>query len=380
MGLLGSMLGWLYREDLTRQVAWVERDRALRAANSDAWRRASTHTAQPPRFARIERIERETPDTVSLYLHPDDVSPIHYRPGQFLTCCFDLDGTEQRRAYSLSAPPDQGHLRITIKQLKDGRVSPWVHDRLKVGDRLRVLGPSGEFVLAPDVHEAVFIAAGTGITPIRGLLEAMLRRDGQERVTLIYASRNPAHIIFRDELEALAQAYPNLRLHLVLSRPGKQWQGLRGRLDTDRLQTLITDAQPAAHCHFYMCGPDSFMNMARETLQVMEIPPARIHSERFLPAAQASRPHPTEPQEVHFLRSDRRVTVQPGQSLLEAGLAAGVALDYSCQVGGCGHCRVKVAQGEVISDEPNCLSPEEFSQGYRLACLSYPCNATQVDA
>lgn len=380
MGLLGNVLGWIYRDELRRHENWVQQDRQLRAANSDAWTRASSRHAQPARPARIERIERETADTVSLYLQPEDKAPVHYRPGQFLTCGFDLDGSEQRRAYSLSALPDRGHLRITIKQLADGRVSPFIHERLSVGDRINILGPSGEFVLAPDVHEAVFIAAGAGITPIRGLIEAMLKRDGNERVTLIYASRSPRQVIFREELEALARDHPNFNLYLVLSRPGKGWQGLGGRLDQSRLAGLVAQTGTGEQCHFYLCGPDDFMQMARESLASLSITPSRIHSERFLPAAREQRPHPTEPQQVRFLQSDRSITVQPGQSLLEAGLDAGLELDYSCQVGGCGHCRVKITQGEVVSDEPNCLSPEEFSQGYRLACLSYPCNATQVDA
>jgi len=380
MTMLGSLLGWIYRNEpaLTRER--LLRDERIRAANRQAWIRASGNTVQPARSVRVERIERETADTVSLYLRTEDPAPVHYRAGQFLTCCFDAEGEERRRAYSLSALPDQGHLRITVKRLADGRVSPLIHERLRVGDRFRILGPSGDFVLTPDIHHAVFIAAGAGITPIRGLVEAMLRRDGEQPVTLIYASRNVSNIIFRDELETLAATHPNLTVHHVLSRPGRTWQGLRGRLDSEQLSALLEGLDAGSRAHYFICGPDGFIELARTTLAQADVAPTRIHVERFLAAARAPRPHPTEPQTVHFLRSGKTVTVAPGQSLLEAGLAAGLPLSYSCQVGGCGHCRVKIAEGEVVSDEPNCLSPGEFRQGYRLACLSYPCDETRVDA
>lgn len=380
MTMLGNLLGWLYRDEPARMQALRARDLELRAANREAWGQSATRPSTPAREVQVERIERETPDCLSLYLRTGDPTPVHYRPGQFLTCCFEIDGRELRRAYSLSALPDQGHLRITVKRLDEGRVSPVIHGRLRSGDRFRVLGPSGDFVLTPDIHQAVFIAAGAGITPIRGLVEAMLRREGVRPVTLIYACRNRRHTLFRDELDALAADHANLNLHYVLSQPPRDWSGLRGRLDAKKLRGLLDGLDPAGQCHYFLCGPDDFMAMVEDALAGTAVDGSRIHLERFLPAAREAQPHPTEPQRVHFLRSDRSLEVQPGQSLLEAGLAAGLPLDYSCQVGGCGHCRVKITEGEVISDEPNCLSPEEYRQGYRLACLSYPCSETRIDA
>ena len=380
MRMLGNLLGWLYRQEPIRMQALRTRDRELRAANRKAWGGSAVRPSIPAREVQVERIESETPDCLSLYLRTEDPSPIHYRAGQFLTCCFDVGGKELRRAYSLSALPDQGHLRITVKRLDNGRVSPLIHERLGVGDRFRVLGPSGDFVLTPDIHQALFIAAGTGITPIRGLLEAMLRRGDKQPVTLIYGCRNRRHILFRDELDALASAHPNLNIHYVLSQPEKGWTGMSGRLDSGKIRALLKGLDPEGRRHYFLCGPDGFMAMAENALAGAAVDPARIHLERFLPAAREAQPHPTRPQRVHFQRSNRSLEVEPGQSLLEAGLAAGLPLSYSCQVGGCGHCRVKVTAGEVVSDEPNCLSPEEHRQGYRLACLSYPCSETRIDA
>ncbi|WP_097459604.1 ferredoxin--NADP reductase [Mangrovitalea sediminis] len=378
--ILGSLLGWVYRDEVSRIHMRRDQERLQRAANRRAWGQISRHHSSVARPVRVERIERETPDTLSLYLRAEDAAPVNYRAGQFLTCCFVVDGEERRRAYSLSAPAEHGLLRITVKRLPEGRVSAFIHESLKVGDRFRILGPSGDFVLTPDIHQAVFIAAGAGITPIRGLLEALLQREGDARVTLIYASRDEDSIIFRDELDALSRSHPALTLHYVLSQPGKGWEGLRGRLEETRLSALLNGLDDGGRTHFFLCGPEGFLAMAEQSLRALSVAPDHWHEEHFRAAAESTAARPTEAQTVHFEKSGRTVEVAPGQSLLEAGLSAGLPLSFSCQVGGCGHCRVRIIDGDVVSDQPNSLSPEEYRQGYRLACLSYPCNETRVDA
>ncbi|MFE8072262.1 ferredoxin--NADP reductase [Marinobacteraceae bacterium S3BR75-40.1] len=380
MSIAGQILGWLYRDEKQALTRMRENDRLRRELNRRAWNRFSKAvvSTSAEREVEVVRIETETDDTCSLRLRLHSGEAFNARPGQFLTCCFNIDGETVRRAYSISSLPDPRQVRITIKQIPEGRVSGWTQKHLKAGDRFTVLGPSGDFTQRPDTQQAVFIAAGVGITPIRPLIEAHLAASDEAEATLIYACRSAKQLIFRVELEALARRFPNLKIHWVLSRPGPSWQGLKGRLDADRLLQL-------AHEHgradaYYLCGPDAFIDMGREALASAGVRERCIHTERFLPAAQAAQAHPTTPQSIYFRRSKMRVEAQPGQSILEAGLEAGVPLDYSCQVGGCAHCRVKVAEGTVISDEPNSLSPEEFEQGYRLACLSYACSATEVEA
>lgn len=120
--------------------------------------------------------------------------------------------------------------------------------------------------------------------------------------------------------------------------------------------------------------------MAESALLEAGVPRAHILTEHFLSGSRPSERLPEEPQSIYFERAARDVVAQPGQTLLEAALEAGVELPYSCQVGGCGHCRVKIVSGVVVTNEPNCLSPEEQAQGYRLACQSYACSETRVDA
>jgi ring-1,2-phenylacetyl-CoA epoxidase subunit PaaE len=118
------------------------------------------------------------------------------------------------------------------------------------------------------------------------------------------------------------------------------------------------------------------MVTVRRALEARGVPAARIHEERFL------QPHLRKPvvaeravaQSVVLRRGarEREIVVGPGQTLLEAGLEAKEAMDYSCAMGGCGACKVKLARGEVVMEEPNCLTREERAEGYVLACVGRP--------
>jgi ring-1,2-phenylacetyl-CoA epoxidase subunit PaaE len=377
MGLVARVVGTLVERlfDSPRGAPVA----SVRSTNQSAWGLPTVKPRQQARHLRVTRIVDETRDTRSLWLECDDT--LAWQAGQFLTCCVTIDGQEQRRAYSIASLPGDTELRLTVKRLDGGLVSTFLHRELAAGDRLKVLGPSGDFILPQAVVSsapAVFIAGGVGITPIYPLLMDVLQRAPAARVLLLYASHSASQIIFRDELQVLTERYPNLTVSHVISRAGTRWLGLKGRLDAERLHTLL---QPVlATATFFVCGPQGLMDLASDYLQQQGVEASRIHRERFLAAATARQPRPTAPQSINFTRSARQVVAQPGQTVLGAALAAGVALDYSCQVGGCGHCRIRVTEGEVAMDEPNCLTDEERAQGYRLACLSYACAALQVDA
>lgn len=90
------------------------------------------------------------------------------------------------------------------------------------------------------------------------------------------------------------------------------------------------------------------------------------------PAAPSELPAGPQPMEVRLGGESHRVPVAPGATVLEAGLAAGLPMPYSCTVGGCGSCQVMLLSGEVRMDEPHCLTAEERAKGWVLACVSRP--------
>src|SRR5262249_22724134 len=127
----------------------------------------------------------------------------------------------------------------------------------------------------------------------------------------------------------------------------------------------------AATSAYFLCGPIGLMDAAEQGLKARGVAASQIHRERFLAAAQPVQAKPTQPVEIAFHRSHKLVTQQVGETILEAGLREGLALPFSCTVGGCGSCKMRVLEGQVALNEPNCLSSEERVSGHTLACSAY---------
>ncbi|MDI1449913.1 ferredoxin--NADP reductase [Polyangium sp. 6x1] len=340
-----------------------------------------------PRRLRVTRVVRETPDAVSLSLTDPEGRRIAFVPGQFFTVLVTLaSGDVLRRAYSISSVPDEdgaaAEVTITIKRMPGGRASNHLNDAITEGDILDVLGPSGSFTVTPDPaarRHLVLLAGGSGITPLASITRTTLAREPGARVTLVYGNRGERDIIFREALESLAEAHADrFTLRHVLSEPPAGFTGRTGLLDRDNV-TRELDAIAASSgldadaTAYYVCGPEPMMAAAREALLARGVDPARIHEERFSAPARRTAPAlpaASAPIEIRVRGRAKTVTAAPGQTLLEAGLAASLPMPFSCTMGGCGVCKVKLLSGNVTSEEPNCLNEEEKNQGFVLACVS----------
>lgn len=345
-----------------------------------------------PNMARpleVVDVVRETNDAVSIYLTEADGSALQFRPGQFLSVDVVVDGERLRRAYSLASAclPDVPR-HITVKRIEDGRVSNHVNDTIQVGDQLAVLGPSGSFTVEPrSVNERhlVMVAGGSGITPIMSILETVLRVEAGSRVTLIYGNRGWDDVIFRDRLEALCHEFRDrLVVDHVLEHPPEWWTGERGLLGSEVLQSRLQalGVLDDGMMRYFVCGPTPMMEQTHEALERLGVEASRIAEERFTspearsPNAGSSR---TELVRVSHGGQEQGIQVEPGQSILEAGLAAGIDMPFSCAMGGCGACRVRRVAGEIQMEEPNCLSRSEREQGYVLTCVGRPLTPCQIE-
>jgi ferredoxin-NADP reductase len=329
---------------------------------------------QARRELRVTDLIVETPTVRTFVFEPvDPASPLDYQAGQHLTLLVDLDGTTHRRCYSFSTSPGASQRpAITVKRTPDGTVSRHLHDHVRPGDRLVAADPSGQFTLATDpqaTRTVVFIAGGVGITPLVSLAETLLRQEPQSRAVLLCGNRSEEEIIFRGRLAELEASFaPRLVVcHALDSRP-ENWTGLVGPLDGPRTLTALgaTDADA-----YFVCGPEPMMQSVCTALEGAGVGRDRIHSERFVYASTATTRIPDHATEITFAASGKRVTAKPGQTILQAGLEAGVALPYSCTMGGCGACKVKKRDGDVVMSEPNCLTEREREEGYLLACCCY---------
>ncbi|MBX7192861.1 MAG: ferredoxin--NADP reductase, partial [Sandaracinaceae bacterium] len=364
-----------------RAPTLVPRRAAAARSRYDAWEAASIAAPTPHAF-EVARVIRETDDARTFELRA--AGPFSFVAGQFLTLHVPLDGVDHRRAYSISSSPDgSDRVRITVKRLAKGRVSRHLVEQVRQGDRLVAHGPSGSFVVpareaGSSARHVVLVAGGSGITPIASIVRDVLATDPSTRITLVYGNRSERDAIFRDELEKLATSHTQLTLIHVLEAPETDGLCVVGVPDRETFGRLLDERRllearaGEGPLVAMTCGPTAMMSAVREALEARGVAPSQILEERFLsPADPGHRPRAAGPQLVTIRARGvvREVQVSPDQTVLEAALAQGVALPFSCQMGGCGACRCKGA-GELVMDEPNCLTDAEKREGHVLTCVS----------
>jgi ring-1,2-phenylacetyl-CoA epoxidase subunit PaaE len=342
----------------------------------------------------VRALRRVTADATMVVLADPNGAPLPFTPGQFLTLLVSIDGVVHRRAYSICTFPAEalpdgpagapraapGEVAVCVKRIPGGTVSTFLHEQLAAGDVLPVLGPSGEFTVAaaPARGSLVLIAGGSGITPILALLGAALADPAGPRVTLVYGNRRPADVIFADELAALAAAHPDRFTLCHVLEEGAEAPALAGRLDAATVAAALDAAGADPDADHFVCGPTAAMPAVREALRARGVPPARLHEERFATPERRTAPGAAQPVTVRRGGVVLDLVVPPDATLLDAGLAAGVPMPFSCALGGCGACAIDLVDGEVVLDEPNCLAPEERARGRILACVARPAGPCTV--
>jgi ferredoxin-NADP reductase len=324
---------------------------------------------------------QETPTVRTYVLEPGDAaSPLHFHAGQHLTLLVKIDGVTHRRCYSFSsAPGPDVRPSVTVRRTPGGLVSRHLHETVSAGDTLLATDPAGEFTLATDPAASrvvAFVAGGVGVTPLISLVELLLREEPASRAVLLCGNRSEDEIIFRERVAGLEAAYaPRLRVHQALDTPPTGWTGIAGALDGERVLEALGEVRADA---YYVCGPEPMMRGVCEALVSAGIASDCIRTERFAYASVA-KTLPTLAAEVTFAASGKRVTAQPGQTILQAGIDAGIDLPHSCTMGGCGACRVRKSSGNIVASEPNCLTDREREDGYILACCSYADGSVTIE-
>jgi ring-1,2-phenylacetyl-CoA epoxidase subunit PaaE len=186
---------------------------------------------------QVKKIKQETEDCVSIvFAVPETLEEtFRFLPGQSLTLRAVLNGTEQRRNYSICSAPADGVLKIAVKKVDAGLFSSWVFEKLREGDWLEVMPPVGKFhtPLHPDqTKNYLAFAAGSGITPLLSIIKTTLQTEPHSTFTLVYGNRTRSSIIFKEDLEALKDKYlSRFRLVHVLSRERTDAEINYGRID-----------------------------------------------------------------------------------------------------------------------------------------------------
>jgi ferredoxin-NADP reductase len=329
---------------------------------------------------RVRRVVRETADAVTLVLEDPTGLDVRFAPGQFFTLQLRIDGEVVKRAYSASSSAlHPATVSVTVKRVEGGLVSSHVVDRLREGDALEVLGPSGSFTPRPSAspRRLVLVGAGSGITPLASIVRTVLDSEPSTRMALVYGNRSAADAIFKDALDALAaERGAAFVVRHVLEHPPPGWDGGTGLLDGAALARELDGLGEADEpsTEYFLCGPAPMMSAARACLEGRGVEGDRIHEERFVSAHAAPATSAFAPQPVKVRLGVRAhdFVVPAGSTVLEAAIAAGVDMPFSCSVGGCGTCLVRLTEGQVEMDEPNCCTSTERAEGKVLACVSRP--------
>jgi ring-1,2-phenylacetyl-CoA epoxidase subunit PaaE len=332
---------------------------------------------------------------IALEVPPDLRETYRFLPGQHIGLRAHIDGQEVRRTYSICSGAEDRQLRIGVRVHEHGSMSRHLLGRLKVGDTLDVLAPTGRFFVEIDPsarHTYCAFAAGSGITPILGILKHVLPQEPHSRFMLFYGNRSTSTIMFAEELLAMKDRFPDrLSLNFLMSREPQEIDLLNGRLDGAKVEQLARDLfHPLDVDAYFLCGPGTMIDAVTRSLVDLGVASTRIHAERFAadaPArttvtdrakASAERAPSAQSVEVTVVMDGRRRSfsmTSGAQTVLEAAENAGLELPYSCRAGVCSTCRTRVTKGSVNMTTNYALEPWEVAAGYVLCCQSLPTSA-----
>ncbi|WP_395027366.1 NO-inducible flavohemoprotein [Comamonas odontotermitis] len=233
------------------------------------------------RTFKVEKKVEESAEITSFYLVPaDGGAVIAYLPGQYIGLRAVVDGVEQRRNYSLSAPANGRSLRISVKREAGGKVSNFLHDQVQVGDTLQLFPPAGHFTLQESSKPLVLISGGVGITPTLPMLATALA--AQRPVTFIHCARDRSVHAFRERIDQLAAEHPQLTRYYCYDRAvPEDAVDAEGYLTEQRLGEWLPASRDA---DVYFLGPRPFMRVLKRSLHSLGVPDKQVRYEFFGPA------------------------------------------------------------------------------------------------
>lgn len=352
---------------------------------------------------KVQKIKQETADTKSFTFEvpASQKEAFHYQAGQYLTLRFNINGKEERRAYSMSSSPTEPHLTVTVKKVTRGAVSNHLHHQVKEGDEVEVMHPMGRFFTTFDAAQRktyYMFGAGSGITPLMSLIKTILEVEPQSNIHLLYGNRSEAAIIFKNDFEALERRYEGqLTVTYIISQPETQksggfgglfqkttilWKGKTGRIGKKAVKEFLEANPPRAKSsEYFICGPGNMIDAAEDTLHDAGVDKKNIHKEHFASSqphdehAPAGMPASGAKVKVHLDGKVIDLQVTGGKTILDALVAGKHDPPYSCTSGACATCMAKLISGQVKMDACFALDEEEVAKGYVLTCQAHPTTA-----
>ncbi|MGF6261871.1 ferredoxin-NADP reductase [Paraburkholderia youngii] len=366
-----------------------------RLAESGTWESipASWSSAEKKALVCIRAVE-ETHDVKSFFFAGFDGQPFSFEPGQFVTLALNIDGQLVDRCYTISSPPTRPHtFSITVKRVPSGKVSNWLHDNLRPGEKVEAYGPSGAFTptVAPNATKYLYLSAGSGVTPLMSMLRAGMDLGLDRDIVFMHSARTPLDIVFRRQLDAALLRTDRLQVYHICEGVGEEpeWTGSIGRLTQPLLEQLVPDFRER---EAFTCGPAGYLQSVKEMLKQGGHDPARYHQESFnFDAAEHESLHfpgsstdtaanlPATSFVIRLARSGKTFSLDGAKSILAAAKREGAKVASSCSQGMCGTCKTSIVEGTVDMKHNGGIRQREIDRGMCLICCSTPTSDVVLD-
>ncbi len=235
----------------------------------------------------VTEVIQETHDTVTLRFGFSKEKRISFIPGQFVMMAV---GTEKegkptvvKRSYSVASSPTKDYLDLTIKAMPNGFISKQIQNT-KEGEQFEITGPFGHFAFNDkEMPEIVLIGAGSGISPLRCIIQYIQAKHLKTKAALIYSNKTPDDIIFKKELLEMNDEIQNFTLYLTITRPEemenfRKWTGHTGRIDEAFLKECVSDVKKP---FYFLCGPPEFVKSMETLLLELTVPKEKIKKEVY---------------------------------------------------------------------------------------------------
>lgn len=240
------------------------------------------------RKVRVVQARMLSPSVRSLWLEVEGAAPFEHVPGQYVDLFVPPPrGLVMRRPYSIASAPTAerpSRFEVAVTRVEGGVTSTALH-AIPVGAVLDAEGPRGGFVRWPAMRDepTLFVGAGTGLAPLRAMLQAELARAEGPPMTLLFGCRTEADVLWRDELLGWSASHPRFRLAITLSRPAPPppgeapWSGRAGYVQRHVAELLASSAPARA----FVCGLGDMVEAVSDALERAGMPRAAIHTESY---------------------------------------------------------------------------------------------------